>query len=282
MIKILLIIGCLCFLGSGLLYAQKRRRSAAQPMGECQCLAWLHGGAGYPDGRSAMLSQLNAKPQRLTSECVRAAQKEIQHYAGLLVATGRYTTPDGADGALFAVATHQWFLTTRAVAERHATNWSGNNSDPLDTQMGMYVFDPAKFDLAMRSWHTNVFMEKGSDIVHAPDIVFDKSVVGFISFIVTDQDRDGDDCKTHRAKLEAERVTREAKGEAIQTESLTGTGTWVISPKPYVAPPKPQPASVIEFIDAHTIRLSRKATSCKDGWAAMFVPPEWLMMRQGW
>lgn len=132
----------------------------------------------------------------------------------------------------------------------------------------------------MRSWHTNVFMEKGSDIVRAPDVTFDKSVVGFQTYVVTDQDRDGDDCKTHQSKLDTERKAREAKGITLEDEvrafNSAGTvTTWSVGSEPYVVPPKPQPSLVVEFIDAHTVRISRKAKSCVDGYSAMFVPPEW-------
>jgi hypothetical protein len=256
------------------------QRKGARPTTEADCLAWLHGHNGYDDGYTAMLSQINPRAPRLTSECIKAAQEEIAKHAKELVDSGRYTQPGGADGIFTEIAVYRWFLTDRATAKGHASNASYSDSDPLDTQMGMYVFDPYLFSLAMRSWYTNVFMEKGSDIVHAPDVTFDPSVVGFQTYVVTDQEYEGDDCTTHRAKLEAERKERERKGKTIEDEirelnAAGSTATLTVSNGPYVLPPKPQPSIVTGLIDAHTIRLSRRAKGCVNGYAAMFVPPEW-------
>lgn len=271
MIKIgiaFLVIGAL-FVIAGV--AQRRRVRVET---KADCLAWLHGETGSMDGYSEMRRNAYVPQRKLTRFCQQVASQEIEDALDRLATARRITSPYPRMD-FTTVAEHRWFSTSKEVYDKTASNGSGGGGS---YQMGMYVFSQPLFDIAMRSWYTNVSMEKGSDVVHAPDVTFDKSVVGFQTYIVTDQDRDGDDCKTHQAKLDAERKAREAKGitDELGAFSISGFGTITISNgDDFKMPPRPRPSVVVEFIDAHTIRLSRKAKSCVDGYSAMFVPPEW-------
>lgn len=153
--------------------AQRRRKPVIT---DAERLAWIHG-SGLPDGRSAMLNGIYSK-RKLELRDVELAHQEIRDAIKRLVDAKRITVYH-PEMEYSEVAYHRWFSTTRAVAEKTASNWSGSESES-NAEMGMYVFDQRLFDLAMRSWHTtDIHVEKGARIAHAPRACFTTSIVGY-------------------------------------------------------------------------------------------------------
>jgi hypothetical protein len=115
--------------------------------------------------------------RRLEKRDIDLAQKEITEALQWLVDEGRITVYH-PEWEYTAVAYHEWFPTTRKVAEARASNWSGADGES-DAEMGMYVFDQRLFELARRGWiTTDIQIKRGSKIVRLPRCVLTPDVVG--------------------------------------------------------------------------------------------------------